>query len=110
MPLIFGPLNSRYAYTGSPCPHSDLAFEISDLTLRDALRSYEAKFDVMIVPGNLPLADSPGLKCFHVGKAEGLRLAVEVVVTRGSAHFRPGHDAAFVLEAADIVELQELFG
>lgn len=110
MPLIFGPLNSRYTYTGSPCPHSDLAFEISDGTLGDALRSYEIRFSVLIVPGTLPLAGSPGLKCFFVGKAEALEGVVEVVVSRGSTDFRPGHDTAFELEASDIVELQELLG
>ena len=109
MPLIFGPLNSRYAYTGSPCPHNDLAFEISERTLRDALRSYEVRFEVVIVPGRLPLAGSPDLECFFVGKAEALGRAVEVVVSRGSTGFRPGHNTAFELEASDIVELQELY-
>ena len=110
MPVIFGPLNSRFAFTGTPCPHDDLAFETSDRTLHDALRSYEAKFNVVIVPGSLPLADSPDLKCFFVGEDTRPGSAVEVVVTRGSTDYRPGHDTAFELEASDVVELQELYG
>ena len=110
MPLLFGPLNPRFAYTGTPCPHADLAFEVPDRTLHDALRSYETRFDVTIVPGALPLAGSSGLKCFFVGRTENPGRAVEVVVTRGLTDYRPGHDTAFELEASDIVELVELHG
>lgn len=109
MPLIFGPFNSRFAFTGSRCPHSDLAYQISDLTLGDALRSYEAKFDTVVMPSSLPLPGSTELKCFLVGNGERWGGAVEVVVRRGSTDFRPGHDTTFALEQSDIVELQELY-
>jgi len=42
MPLLFGPKNSRYTYTGSLCPHNDLAFESKAKTLSEAISDYEA--------------------------------------------------------------------
>ena len=48
MILIFGSHNSRYTYTGSLCPHNDLAYEIEASQIKDAIRLYEEKFNVKI--------------------------------------------------------------
>lgn len=111
MPLIFGPNNSRYAYTGSPCPHIDLAFESTAETLGAAIRDYEVHFDVSIIPYSKRLDpnDADVAKYFVCtqNKTETQTL-VDIHIFRGEEEICPKQNIGFKLFPNDIVELGEL--
>jgi len=110
MPLIFGPKNSRYAYTGSPCPHTDLAFESNAETLGDAIKAYEARFDVSISPYSTQITpdDEDAAKYFLCkdNQAE-LTSLVDIHIFRGKEEICPKQNISFKLELTDMVELGE---
>ncbi|KMW44486.1 hypothetical protein PQH03_15920 [Ralstonia insidiosa] len=111
MPLVFGPKNSRYTYTGSPCPHSDLAFHSDAETLNAALREYEAHFGVTIVP-HVDAKDAIekfGEKYFlHTDNASGVSQLVDIHVIRGGEELCIKQDVSFALKATDLVEMGDL--
>jgi hypothetical protein len=109
MPLISGPKNSRYAYTGSPCPHNDLALRSSARTLGEAIQHYESKFGVAIRPCTKPLPGESEVKYFEVSEAgAGITWLVDIHVVRGSAEICPKQDLSFPLLESDLVEMGEL--
>lgn len=111
MPLLCGPKNSRYAYTGNLCPHTDLALKVDALTLGDAIAQYETHFGVRI-SAHIDAEDAEekfGDKYFrYVDEAGGENKLVDIHVFRGSAELCPKQNLEFALENADIVELGPL--
>lgn len=111
MPLLCGPKNSRYTYTGSVCPHTDLALRVDAMTLGDALVQYERCFDVRI-SAHVDAGDAEekhGDKYFrYVDEASGDNMLVDIHVFRGDAELCPKQNLDFPLEMADIVELGPL--
>lgn len=111
MPLVCGPKNSRYAYTGSKCPHTDLALEVTALTLAEALATYEKHFKVSVSPAP---ADHPDLigqeaKYFvHTDRETGLAQLVDIHVLRDGKEVCAKQNMDFALLPQDIVELGEL--
>lgn len=109
MPLLFGPKNSRYTYTGTPCPHNDLALKSNARTLGEAIRDYEKHFSLKIKACDEPLPGESEVKYFLVTDAEtGLFHYVDIHVFRGEAEICPKQDTAFMLEPGDLVEMGEL--
>lgn len=109
MPLIFGPKNSRYAYTGSPCPHNDLAYPSQAKTLDEALRDYEGRFNVELKPCLEPLPGESDVKYFALTDREtGIWHYVDIHVFRGETEICPKQDLSFILWPDDLVEIGEL--
>ena len=111
MPLVCGPKNSRYAYTGSPCPHTDLALKVDALTLGDALARYESHFGVRISV-HVDAKDAEemfGDKYFrYVDEMSGENKLVDIHVIRGNSELCPKQNLDFILENTDIVEIGPL--
>jgi len=109
MPLLCGPKNSRYSYTGTPCPHTDLALASTALTLGQALRDYELHFCVTVRPCDEPLPGDPELKYFRVTEEDGSESwLVDVHVFREGLEICPKQDLGFALQPSDLVELGSL--
>jgi hypothetical protein len=109
MPLIFGPRNSRYAYTGSLCPHNDLALESNAITLGEAIADYEKKFDVRIKACIEPLPGTTEVKYFLMTDIDSTLLHyVDIHVLRGESEICPKQNILFALEPNDLVEMGEL--
>lgn len=109
MPLISGPKNSRYMYTGSPCPHNDLAVRSTARTLGEAIQHYESEFGVTISPCAKPLPGESEVKYFEVAEAgTGTKWLVDIHVQRGSVEICPKQDLSFPLLESDLVEMGEL--
>jgi len=110
MITIFGPKNSRYAYTGTPCPHTDLAFVSNAETLGDAIQSYEQRFDVTIMPNvSLPGVSDDGGKYFmHTDNSTAVSVLVDIHIFRGTEEICPKQDMSFKLLQDDMVELGDL--
>ncbi len=109
MPLLFGPKNSRYAYTGSLCPHNDLALQSNAKSLGEAIQHYEAHFNVSVKPCVDPLPGESEVKYFVVADCD-LEVVhyVDIHVFRGAKEICPGQDTTFDLESDDLVEMGEL--
>lgn len=111
MPFLCGPKNSRYTYTGTLCPHLDLALESSARTLGAAIQEYEAHFNVKITRMIKPLGGLPenSGKFFEFKDlSNGEWVAVDIHIFRGHAEICPKQDLTFLLLADDIVEFGEL--
>ncbi|QJQ02086.1 hypothetical protein C798_18170 [Herbaspirillum rubrisubalbicans Os34] len=110
MPIIFGPVNSRYAFTGSPCPHNDLAFESNAQTLGEALKAYQEHFDVSVVPCTTPI--DPGdtdVKYFvFTNNKTSISSYVDIHIHRGNLEICAKQNLDFELLSNDLVELGEL--
>jgi hypothetical protein len=111
MPLLCGPLNSRFTYTGSPCPHLDLALPSAAKTLGEAIAHYANHFAVEISAMTTPLDGKPE----NLGKffecrqpATGMYWVLDIHVLRGNEELCPKQDLLFGLHAQDIVELGAL--
>ena len=106
MPLIFGPKNSRYSYTRSPCPHNDLALRSTARTLGEAIQHYEAEFDVAIRPCVEPLPGESQVKYYDVAEVDtGTNWLVDIHVQRGSEEICPKQELSFLLLESDLVEM-----
>jgi hypothetical protein len=109
MPLLFGPKNSRYTYTGSLCPHNDLAFESKAKTLNEAISDYEAKFNVSITPYQKPLPGETEVKYFHFKDNDtNSSSAVDIHIIRESTNICTKQNLSFPLLETDLVEMGEL--
>jgi hypothetical protein len=109
MPLLFGPKNSRYAYTGKPCPHNDLALESNAVDLGEAIREYELQFDVTVRPCAEPLPGETQVKYFSFEEnGTGTSTYVDIHVFRDGVEICPLHDMLFKLLSTDLVEMGEL--
>ncbi len=111
MPLLCGPKNSRFTFTGSRCPHLDLAVESAAKTLDEALRDYERRFNVRVTPCQAPKArDADGsLRYFDFLDLNTKSLQwVDVHVIRDGVALCAKQDLMFALQPDDIVELGEL--
>jgi hypothetical protein len=110
MATIFGPNNSRYTYTGTPCPHTDLAFSANVKTLGDAIKAYEEHFDVTIVPStSYPDPTNGEMKYFDfMDNKTGTSMLVDIHVIRGGDEICPKQNINFVLSENDMVELGQL--
>ncbi len=109
MPLLFGPLNSRYTYTGSPCPHTDLALKSDAKTLGEAIREYERHFNVEVRPCSAPLPGQSEVKYFTLTEAKNQFVHyVDIHVLRGEEEICTKQDLSFQLESSDLVEMGEL--
>jgi hypothetical protein len=109
MPLLFGPKNSRYTYTGTPCPHNDLALKSDATTLGEAIRDYEERFNVSIRACVEPLAGESKVKYFVFTDLESqVTQYVDIHVFRGELELCPKQDSTFMLESDDLVEMGEL--
>jgi hypothetical protein len=109
MPTIFGPVNSRYAYTGSPCPHNDLAFESTAETLGEALKAYQIHFDVSVYPCTTPIDPcDTELKYFvFTDNKTSISTYVDIHVHRGNLEICTKQNLDFKLLSNDMVELGE---
>lgn len=112
MPLLCGPLNSRFTFTGNPCPHLDLAIQCDSKTLGEALKFYEQHFKAVIRPLQEPL-DGKEENCgkyfsFCESSTPDVWQAVDVHVFRNGAELCPKQDLSFHLENTDVVEIGEL--
>jgi hypothetical protein len=109
MPLIFGPKNSRYTYTGTPCPHNDLALPSNAKTLHEAIQEYEKHFNVAIRPCLDPLPGQSEVKYFILTDLESeIIWYVDIHVLRGNEEICPKQNLAFELETEDLVEMGAL--
>lgn len=111
MPLICGPKNSRYTFTGSPCPHLDLAIEVVAGNLDDALRAYESHFHVAISPfiGTHGCLEAGEPRYFEFTDVESDRMQlVDIHVHRNGIDLCPKQNLAFALLSGDLVEIGEL--
>ena len=111
MPFICGPRNSRYTYTGTQCPHLDLALRSNARTLDDAVREYEAHFNVRVAPMVEPFDGNPKNfgKYFEFSDlSSGIRQPVDIHIIRGNDEICPKQDLSFALLVDDVVELGEL--
>jgi hypothetical protein len=111
MPFISGPKNSRMTFTGTPCPHIDLAFHTDELHLAAAIREYEKAFNVMIVPH----VDNPdakvkyGEKYFqHIDNEGVYSVLIDLHVIRDGKEICPKQNLDFALLPTDLVELGAL--
>jgi hypothetical protein len=109
MPLLFGPKNSRYTYTGTPCPHNDLAFASDAKTLSDAIQQYEEHFKVVIQPCTEPLPGETDVKYFSIRDIDSADFKlVDIHIIRGAEIICPKQDVTFGLIDSDLVEMGEL--
>lgn len=109
MPLLFGPMNSRYTYTGTPCPHNDLALKSDATILWGAMRDYEEHFNVKIRPCVEPMEGQSEVKYFElIGVETGVLHYVDIHVLRATEEICPGQDTFFKLEPNDLVEMGAL--
>jgi hypothetical protein len=109
MPLLSGPKNSRYTYTGTPCPHQDLALKSNARTLGEAIQDYEKHFNVTIKACVVPLPGQSEVKYFVITDIETEVIHyVDIHVFRGEVEICPKQDTAFLLEPDDLVEMGEL--
>jgi hypothetical protein len=111
MPLICGPKNSMMTFTGSPCPHTELAFKTSELHLADAIREYEKVFYVSIEPfiGTSCDQHEPHDKYFlHTNLENGESVLVDLHIIRNNEQICTKHNLDIQLTPEDIVNLGEL--
>ena len=109
MPLLFGPKNSRYTYTGTPCPHNDLALKSDAKTLGDAIQHYETYFNVRVRPCLEPLPGQREVKYFVVTDVRSEVIwYVDIHVFRHKEEICPKQNVTFRLEVDDLVEMGEL--
>ena len=111
MPLVCGPKNSRMTYTGTPCPHTDLAFHTEHLSLLAAIKEYEKVFNVLIIR-HVDEADSEvkyGDKYFkHIDNDTGYSQLVDLHIIREADVICPKQNLDVQLQSNDIIELGEL--
>ena len=103
MPLICGPKNSRYEYTGSKCPHTDLALKVDVFNLLAAIQIYEKYFNVTVKP-----IEDQDKYFIHLDNVTGNILWVDIHVYRFENEICVKQDLDFKLQPQDIVELGEL--
>lgn len=111
MPFLCGPKNSRYTYTGTSCPHLDLALRSNAQFLGQAIREYEARFHVKVTPMLEPFDGNPenSGKYFDFKDMDtGESLPVDIHIFRDNDEICPKQDLLFALTPDDIVELGEL--
>lgn len=111
MPYLCGPNNSRYSYTGSPCPHLDLALKSDARTLGGAVAEYETHFNVQIAPMLEPFDGDPhnaGKYFKFTDMSTGVQKLVDIHISRNSEDICLKQDLSFALLPEDIVELGEL--
>lgn len=108
MPLKLGPKNSVFTFI----PHDDLAFKINAGTLGEAIRQYEAHFDVTVVQHQEP-ADAEvkyGEKyILHQDNKTDRSQLEDIHVIRGGSINCPKQDLNFVLPSDDLVKMGVLF-
>ncbi len=111
MPLVCGPKNSRMTRTGTPCPHTDLAFQTEHLCLLTAIKEYEKAFNVSI-SRHVDEADSAvkyGDKYYkHIDNDTGYSQLVDLHIIREGDVICPKQNLGVQLQPNDIVELGEL--
>lgn len=111
--LVCGPKNSRYTYTGTRCPHTDLAIEVNAETVREAVAAYEAMFacKVTAAPDDLPvLRGHEGLYCIHIDVASGESVLVAVHVVRGDETIEVRQNFDIAVRPDDILDIVQLVG
>ena len=111
MPLLCGPLNSRFTFTGTPCPHLDLALHSNAKNLVEALIDYEQHFKVTIKPMLEPLDDNPantGKYFKYWADDSETWSAVDIHILRADEEICPKQDLLFQLHPSDIVEIGQL--
>lgn len=113
MPFLCGPKNSRYAYTGTLCPHLDLALRSNAHTLAEAIFDYEQHFDVRVTPmlesfdGN---SENFGKYFKFTDLINNNWQPVDIHVIRDNGQIFPKQDLSFSLHEDDVLEFVELFG
>lgn len=113
MPYLCGPKNSRFTFTGTLCPHLDLALESKARSLGAAILEYERHFNVNVTPMLMAFDGNPGNcgKYFEFKDLSDNRwFVVSIRVIRNDVEIDPNQDLAFPLRDSDIVEICELFG
>ncbi len=111
MPRLCGPMNSRFTYTGSRCPHLDLAVHSAATTLDAAIRDYETRFGAQITKhqDTLTVDEEAAAKYFAYLDLETRQIQlVDIHVFREGREICPKHDLQFPLEPDDVVEFGEL--
>lgn len=107
MPLKIGPKNSVFTFI----PHDDLAFKINAGTLGEAIRQYDAHFDVTVVQHQEPAGAEVkyGEKYIHQDNKTDRSQLVDIPVIRGGFISYPKQDLNFVLPSDDLVNMGVLF-
>ncbi len=111
MPFLCGPKNSRFTYTGSLCPHLDLALRSTARSLGEAILEYEAHFNTKIEPLAEPFEGNPENvgKYFHmIDLDDSANWIVDIHIFSKNSEICVKQDLDFTLEPDDIVELGEL--
>ena len=111
MPLICSPKNSRMTFTGTKCPHTDLAFKTAKLHLASAIREYEKALNVTVAAHvDAPDAEVKfGSKYFiHTDNSSGESTLVDLHIIRGEEEICPKQDLDLYLLDSDIVEMGPL--
>jgi hypothetical protein len=112
MPLLCGPCNSRFTYTGSKCPHLGLAIQSDARTVAEALEHYERHFSVKIAPMVDPLhglEENRGkyFQFWQTLDSDEWR-AVDVHIIREGLSICTKHELHLQPRSEDIVEIGEL--
>lgn len=107
---IFGPCNPRIAFSGPNLQRQpESPFCTSAKNLGDALKAYEARFEVSIEPCRAPLPGQSEHKYFNVmssvPKQSGL---VDIHILRDGEEICPRQDLGFSLNEGDVVEMGSL--
>lgn len=113
MIFICGPNNSRYSYTGTRCPHLDLAINSTATTVAEAITEYQQHFGVNVTPMIESFDGQPesaGRYWLHTDPQTQRSQAVRICIVRAGDNLSVMHDIDVTLQADDIVELQELIG
>lgn len=104
-------MNSRFTYTGSRCPHLDLAVSSTATTLGAAIRDYETHFHAKITKCQDPdIAGAEAASKYfdYVDLKTRQMQLIDIHVLRGDQEICPKRDLDFSLEPDDIVEFGEL--
>ena len=113
MALVCGPKNSRFTYTGSLCPHTDLAIEVSANRLSEAISAYERTFNAEVIPAPMgipELVGHEGKYFLHTDLDSGRKNLVDIHVFRGGRDLCVKQNLEFPILPGDLIEMGELIG
>ncbi|MBX9722121.1 MAG: hypothetical protein K2X81_12045, partial [Candidatus Obscuribacterales bacterium] len=99
------------SYTGTKCPHTDLALKVDVNILSAALVVYENHFHVSLspAPSDHPAIQGGDPKYFiHTDHKSGDSQLVDIHIFRGGKEICVKQDLNFELHTNDIIEIGEL--
>jgi len=105
---MFGPKNSRDAYTGSFIPHEDLVFFVEATTLKEAIDIYSVEFNVNIKQCESEPGIEEGKYFWQVDLDSNTLIPkrlLDIHVYRGEENICVKQDLCFNLQDGDIIEM-----